>query len=351
MYINFKFISALTTLIIILFGSCDNKSPVNDNLRSVILVNVGSGANLDNKEYSGVIEEGKSVNASFMADGKIQNLYVKEGDRVRKGQLLASLDKTDYEIGLNQLKAQYNQMTEEKKRMDEMFKRHNIAPNDYEKFNAGYEQLKLQLQMMENKLGYTRLNSPSDGYISEKFMEPGELVGAGTPVFKITDDSRLLATVDLPVSTYISKDNIKQISGSAPAIPNEFIPLNIESFTPDASNNMLYKMKLSIPAKYSSALTSGMNIRVRIETLNLESKGNEIPSRAIFNENGTNYVWKFDSADSTIHKKKIIVEGVPQGRNINVKGLDGSELIVETGVKQLHEGEKVHPVNNSDFGL
>ena len=344
-------LNASFLLFILCFLSCNKYEKINPEPRSVILISpeASGGSNIGN--YSGIIEEGKNVNASFMADGKIINLAVKEGDRVRKGQLIASLDDTDYQIGVNQLKAQFNQMTEEKKRMDEMYKRHNIAPNDYEKFITGYEQLKLQLEMAENKLSYTRLYSPTNGFVAEKFMEPGELVGAGTPVYKITDDSKLIATVDLPVSLYLNKKNIISAKGYTPALPDSSLPLSVESFSPNPDNNMLYRMKLLIPSQYTSLLTPGMNIRVNIETQGSAEEGFTVPARSVFENEGTQYVWVFNPADSTISKKSVTVTGNPIEGNLSVGGLSGDESIVKTGVKQLYEGEKVHIVNNSDFGL
>lgn len=302
-------------------------------------------------EYSGIVEEGKNVNAAFMADGRITKVLVKEGDRVRKGQILATLDDTDYQIGVNQLRTQYKQMTEEKKRLDEMYARHNVAPNDYEKFLAGYEQLGLQLKMTENKLGYTKLESPSDGYVSEKFMEPGELVGAGTPIVKITDDSRLVANVDLPLNVYLEKDKIAATYGLSPLFPDEKIPLTIESFTPDASNNMLYHMKLTMPAAYARKFSPGMNLRIGIDISTDTDNGYLIPARAVFEENGITNVWVINPSDTTIHKRQVETRGTPEGKMITVRGLSGNDMIVETGVKQLYDGEKVNLVKKSDFGL
>ena len=333
------------------FVNCTDKGHQEESYRYVRLISPETSAQTNSEGYSGIIEEGKNVNASFMADGKIRSLLVKEGDRVRKGQLIAALDDDDYQIGVNQLRAQFRQMTEEKKRMDEMFARHNIAPNDYEKFSAGYEQLELQMQMAENKLGYTKLYSPSDGYVSEKYMEPGELVGAGTPVYKITDDSNLIANVDLPVNVFLNRDKIVSVSGFSPAFPDESIPLSVESFTPDPSNNMLYKMKLLVPSRYARELTSGMNMRVEITSGAGDSEGMRVGSRSVFEENGKNYVWVYNPNDSTITKKVVNIVGTPVDNKLNVTGLTGKELIVETGVKQLYEGEKVNISKNSDFGL
>lgn len=337
------------SLFTLIYG-CNSDMQEENKLRNVIITQVASLSGSESTTYAGTIEEGANINASFMADGKINKILVKEGDRVYKGQLLAILDDSDYRIGVSQLETQLDQMTKEKERMDAMYKKQNIAPNDYEKFEAGYKQLKLQLDMAKRQLDYTRLYSPADGYIADRYMEPGELTGAGTPVFNIINDSHLKATVDLPVQVYLNRHQIINAKGAVPGIDAE-IPLSVVSFTPDADNNMLYKMKLSIPASFSKELTSGMNISVSLLTDKENTYATRIPSRAIFKSEGQNYVWVLNPADSTISKKTVIIEGIPEGKTSIVKGLSEGEYVVETGVKQLYSGEKVNVLNRTDIGI
>ena len=337
---------AITSIFFLSLGSCRKETQRNDSaIRNVILTEVETMGDQTSGSYSGVVEEGKSVNAAFMTGGKLQTLNVKEGDRVRKGQLISTLDDADYLIGMNQLQVQFDQMTAEKKRMDEMYARHNIAPNDYEKFEAGYKQLELQLEMMKNKLGYTKLYSPSDGFVSYRYMQPGELVDAGTPIYKITDDTNLEVSVDLPLSVYLNRNDIKGAYGTVPSISGK-IPLKMASFTPDADNNQLYHMKLDVPSSYRKELTTGMNMSVEIEIENHLQGETWIPSRSIFYDNGKTYVWIFNEKDSTLSKKEITAVGSVHDNKSLVNGLSGDVKIVAAGVKQLKNGEKVNVVEN-----
>lgn len=331
-------------------NACGNKQHTAPQLKNVILYTPDPSANAHRRSYAGTVVEDKSVKASFMADGRIARIAVKEGDRVRRGQLIALIDDTDYRIGVAQLTAQYNQMTEEKKRMDEMFARHNVAPNDYEKFTAGYEQLGLQLQAAKNRLDYTRLEAPADGYVAERYVEPGELVGAGTPIVKIADDTRLVATVDLPAETYTRRHLIQSVEATTPASPHPF-PLAIESFTPDVDNNLLYHLKLSIPHARAQELVPGMNINVAITFQDADGASLDLPARAVFSRNDSTFVWTFNPADSTLAATHIQVTGPGSDSHVAVKGLDPTRPIVETGVKQLYEGQKVRPVKKSDYNL
>ena len=321
-----------------------------DNIRTVMLYTAGDDAQAHTQTYAGTVQEDKNVKASFMADGRIASMNVKVGDRVKRGQLLAVIDDTDYRIGVNQLTAQYNQMTEEKKRMDRMFELHNVAPNDYEKFVAGYEQLALQLKGAQNRLDYTRLVSPSAGYVAEQYVQPGELVGAGTPIYKIADDTRLVALVDLPASAYARRGLITGVEGRATAVDEPFA-MTIESFTPDVDNNLLYQLKLSVPAAVARVLTPGMNIDVSVNYAREADATVRIPSRAVAANGDSTFVWVFNPADSTLSRRDITVAGQSGHSMVAVDRLAPGTQIVETGVKQLYEGEKVRPARKSDYTL
>lgn len=329
-------------------GCADNdKKQDKQSVRYVLTEEVKPSFSNQTTSYVGVIEEEQNVNAAFLTGGQILDLKVKEGDRVKKGQLLAILDDKDYQIGVNQLKVQLDQLTNEKARMDEMYARHNVAPNDYEKLVAGYEQLKLQYQMAKNKLGYTRLYSPISGVVVHSYMQKGELVDAGTPIYKISDDSNLEVGVDVPITVYLNRKDISGAYGIVPVMSEE-VPLKIKSFTPDADNNQLYHLKLSLPGNASKELTPGMNISVKLNMNVNSSEETLIPSRAIFDADGKQYVWVINEKDSTIAKKEVFVEGQPADGYSKIKGFDGNQRIVAAGVKQLKEGEKVIAVTSRD---
>lgn len=344
---NFYHKVSLFLLISLIFltGCKKEENKTKDVIRNVLLTEVETSGELTGGRYSGVVEEGKNVNAAFMTGGKLKSVELSEGSRVRKGQLIATLDDTDYKIGVNQLEVQYSQMKGEKARMDEMFARHNIAPNDYEKFEAGFKQLELQLEMARNKLEYTRLYSPSDGYVAFRYMEPGELVDAGTPIYKITDDNSLKVRVDMPLDIYLNRKNLINIYGHVPGV-TENIPLTVESFVPDADNNQLFHLILNVPKGFVKELTTGMNIVVTAEIKNAVEGETVVPSRSLFFDNGRTYVWIFNSKDSTINRKEVKVDGQPYEGKTKVKGLSGEEKIVTAGVKQLKEGEKVGVLAN-----
>lgn len=313
-----------------------------ESIQGVYVTVPGGDASTAAHQYTAAVEEGKSVNAGFKTGGQIKHLSVKEGDYVRKGQVIGVLDDADYRLSVSQLEAQYNQLTSEVKRLDEMFKRNNIAANDYEKAKAGLAQVKAQLDMTRNKLSYTRLEAPSSGYIVERYMEDGEMAGAGTPVYRILDNSSLETSVALPAAIYSRQNEIVRCVGTSAVTGDDQIPLEIISFVPDGDNNSLFRLRLRIPSNLKDKLLPGMSMSVRLDFDGGDKTGyTVVPSRALFERNGKEYVWVVDPQTSTISAREVTLTGSHSGPMSTVTGLTGSETIVAAGVHHLADNEKV----------
>lgn len=340
-----KIIRSLSVLVPLLAAWSCSDGLNNKNIQkipSVYTTTPHSDSEVMTCTYTSAVEEGKKVNLGFKTGGQIKRLTVNEGDHVKKGQSIGYLDDADYRLSVQQLEAQYNQMSSEMKRLDEMFRRNNVAPNDYEKAQAGLEQIRTQLEMTRNKLAYTTLESPIDGYVVERYMEEGEMVGAGTPIYKIIDNSGLETSVALPSSIYGRRNDIVSCTGSSPMLGNDEFPLTIINFVPDADNNALFRLRLRIPSSIQGKMLPGMNMSVTLQFNNAD--GNQtctIPSRAIFERNGKEWVWVINSSDSTIYAQEITIAGTHDRKNSKVIGLNEGQTIVAVGVHHLADGEKV----------
>lgn len=295
------------------------------------------------KEYAGVVEESRSIGLGFKTAGQIESVLVKEGDRVRQGQLLATLDAKDYALMVDQLEVQYNQISGDLKRLEYLHERGNVSDSEYEKARAGAEQLGVQLQLNRNKLDYTRLCSPVDGYVTGVNFEKAEMVNAGTAVFDIMDDTQLEVTVDLPAADFERRGSFTSYTYADNA--GNPTALTLKSITPKADNNQLYTMKLGVPQGSRGALTAGRNLRVAV-AMAAEGDGTayEVPLRAVFGADGREAVWVVES-DSTVTLRYVTTDTPRQGMAVITGGLDGTERIVRAGVNSLRPGEKVNIID------
>lgn len=291
----------------------------------------------------GIVKENQIVNLGFKAAGQIEHIYVKEGDYVREGQLLAKLDDKDYKLQLSAVELQYNQLKTEVARLEELHKRNSISGNDYEKAVMGLSALKVQLQGYQNQVAYTALEAPSSGYIQSVNFKKSEMVDAGRPVFTLLDMSNVVVEADLPANLYLERENFENISCRANLLPGEEFPLKALSVSHKSTGSQLYKMYLTPVSLAKNRLAPGMNVEVSI-SLRQESEtleGYALPAKCLFSENGKHYVWVLASEPAIVQKRAVQLGGMADDGAVIVTGVLPNEKVVSAGVHYLQEGETV----------
>lgn len=324
--------------------SCGNSSQGDSPVHSVMLTTPVAMEGTIVKNYSGVVREAHIINLGFKTAGQIERIHVAEGDFVHKGQLLAELDDADYQLGVDALQIQYDQLKDEVGRTEQLYRQKSISANDYEKATAGLRQLGVQLQANKNKLKYTKLYAPTDGYIQAVNFSPAEMVDAGTALFTLLDVSRMEVESDIPVGEYQQRDRFIRyfcrVAGS-----EEELPMQLLSLTPKADGNQLYQLRLAFMGQPGKQLTAGMNVEVGIVMADTAAAtGFVVPLCAVFRDGDTSCVWVL-GADSTLVKQQVLLDGNDaQGRAVIREGLTGNEQIIRAGVNMLQQGEKVHVI-------
>lgn len=330
-----------------IFASCGDAPQGGSTVHSVMVTTPEAMEGTVVKNYSGIVREAHTINLGFKTPGQIERILVAEGDYVHKGQLLAELDDADYRLGVEALQIQYDQLKDEVGRTEQLYRQKSISANDYEKATAGLRQLGVQLQANKNKLNYTKLYAPTDGYIQAVNFSPAEMVDAGTALFTLLDVSRMEVVADIPVAEYQQRDRFtryfSRVAGSASELPMQLL-----SLTPKADGNQLYQLRLAFVGQPDKQLTAGMNVEVGIVMADTTATtGVVVPLCAVFRDGDTSCVWVL-GADSTLVKQQVVLDGSDsRGRAVILEGLTGSEQIVRAGVNALQEGEKVRVIERS----
>lgn len=324
------------------FFACGRSSEEDPGIRSVILTAPIVLESTYTINHPGIVREAHTINLGFKTAGQIERIHVREGDYVRQGELLAELDDTDYQLGVEALQIQYDQLKDEVKRMTQLFNQKSISANDYEKAVSGLKQLGVQLQVNKNKLDYTKLYAPTNGYVQSVNFSPAEMVNAGTALFTLLDVSPMEVLADIPVSEYKLRNQFARYYCQVAGLDKK-LPMKLLSLTPKADGNQLYQLRLTYE-KQPDALTAGMNVGIGIIVTDTTSASTiAVPLCTIFRDKDTNEpcVWVFER-DSTISKRPIVLNGTDEeGRAIVIEGLTGKERIVRAGVNVLRDGERV----------
>lgn len=153
---------------------------------------------------SGTIE-GTEVVVSSKAVGKVLEVKVDEGDRVKEGELLAVIDPQEASVLLKSARAKYDLAKSDYERSVKLFKDKMISDQQYHQAKTNYEAASAALEAAKIALENTEIRAPINGIVLVKAIEPGELANIGTPIVTIADLSEVKLTV------YISEKDIGKI--------------------------------------------------------------------------------------------------------------------------------------------
>ena len=330
-------------IVVCLSTSCHQRVvPEQDTVRKVKLATVEKSLKNDNNEFSGVIKEAEEVNMGFRVAGSIQKINVKEGDFVKKNQVVAELDSRDYLVQLNAVKTQYEQVKAETDRVKELYARHSVSANDYDKAVAGEKMCYEKLKNAQDQYNDTKLKAPFDGYIQTIKYKKGELVGQGMTVFSEINVEYYSVEIDIPSALFIRKDDFIGFECYQNLLSDKPFPLELVGNDIKANNNQLYKLYFRLDPKVDTRLAPGMDVKVIIKTKGRAENPTMVPIKAIFEENNSSFVWVYSASDSTVTKTQITTTGNIENGRIQVSsGLNGGEQVVVAGVHVIKEDQKV----------
>lgn len=301
---------------------------------------------------SGIVCAGEEHSASFRVAGNIDQILVRPGQTVTKGDLIATLDTRDFENTLMAAESKYKQVKSEVERVTELYKRESVTKNDYEKAISGEKTTESLFNAAKNRLQDTQLKAPITGIVQSVDMGVNSYVLPGMSIITIVDISHLEVETNISATLFLEQKNFSKFIGLSELFTNP-IPLKLLYIAPKANSNQLYKMRLNIDDKdILKQLAIGMLLNVKI--LYEQNKNDEIsvPITAIFNENGESFVWVITDDQTHIERRKVTIEGMTEEGKVRItEGLNGTETIVSAGVNLLRDDDEIRILQPSDTNV
>lgn len=334
--------------LIIFFSSCSTKEKEHKERVQYVKVETVKSTNENSRlVFNGVIREKSLTSLSFRVGGPLKTLGVNAGDFVKKGDLIAAIDKRDYELQLQSTKAQYVQLKGEFSRYKELFEEAKIPANSYEKIESGYLMAKTAFENAENQLKDTELRAPFSGYIHEKMTENFQTVAPGQPIVSIIDVSDLEVHISIPENQLLriknSRNNYLTVNHSG---VND-LPLNIVSISEKTGKDGMYQMKLGFKNDEALNIFPGMTAEVHM-ICGMSESGIQIPSSAIFHQENKNFVWLYQKGSQQVEKQEIRINTLNKDGMIGISsGLKENDRIISAGVHHLTDGQKVQPIQET----
>ncbi len=349
------FLTICATIILALAMQSCRKEEKEVRLVKVETITVGSDASAPTADFPGRVKASEEVNMAFKVSGTLARVYVDEGDKVRKGQIIAELDPTDYRTQLAATEAEYYKIKSEAERVIALYNDSVATAGDYDKARYGLQQISAKYKYAKDQLADTKIYAPFSGTVKKRFYDPASVLGAGMPVVSIITDNSLEIEINIPASTYVNRGNFTSFTTSFDFLEAKTIDLKLISISPAANANQLYTVRLAVPNGLSNRLSPGMNAMVRLSQADVAvSSTIEIPSSAIFENEGNSFVWLFNADNGSIRRQQIEVERLDTKGNAVIKsGIKAGDEIVTSGVHKLSDGqtvERLAPISKTNVG-
>ena len=325
--------------------ACGNaKTETEEDVQYVKTVQAERISDAAELSYPGKTKSSEEVNVAFRVRGPIQKVFVKEGQFVSKGQLIAQMDPRDYEVQLSATQAEYEQIKADAERVMALYKEEGTSASNYDRARYGLQQIKEKLAHHKNQLADTRLYAPISGYVQSKMHESGETVSAGMPVVSMFNAGDVEIEVFVPASDYARQNDLISATCSFEVTPGKIYPLEVVRISKEANASQLYAARLRIKGDYDhKKITPGIATMVyaSYQAPN-EEDGVVVPTTAIDRQNDESYVFVLDPSTSTVKRRSVEVGRIDLEGNIQVlKGLKPNETVVCAGVRYLTDGQQV----------
>jgi multidrug efflux system membrane fusion protein len=178
-----KIFSLLAIILISVSCSGRHQKPVKPEQLRVMVTKVIRDSMSLPVHTSGILVSSEEMKLSFKTGGIVERIFVREGDRVRKGDILASLDLSEIKANAEQARNVYDKTQRDLKRVENLFRDSAATLEQRQNAETAFNVAKSNFDIVQFNLQHSRIEAPSNGVIMKQFFKENELVSSGYPVF------------------------------------------------------------------------------------------------------------------------------------------------------------------------
>jgi multidrug efflux system membrane fusion protein len=326
-------------LLCLLLAACGEAPPPALPPPIVLTLVAGATDGQSAHTYSGEVHARYEMPLAFRIGGKLLERKVDAGARVRAGELLARLDPADVALQSAQADAQRALAEADVRRYRDLYAKKFVSAAALDAKETAYRAAAAQAGIARNQAAYADLRADSAGVVAAVLAEPGQVVAAGQPVFRLARDGEREAAIDLPETV---------VDGLAPGAEAEVMLWadgkryhgRVRELSPAADPaTRTFAARVTI-LDADDAVGLGMTARVRF--VRPGDAAITVPVAAVFQQDGSPgaAVWVVGKDDSLALRPVSVGAYTDAGATIT-GGLNPGERIVAAGVHKLVAGEKV----------
>ena len=360
---KYSLIVAAALTVVGLMGCSESKPPAQasaEKVHGVALLQVQKATVPDAVEATGTVRAALSAQLASQVMGTITRVNVHEGDHVRRGEVLVSIDEaqqqaayTSAEAGLQASQesiaaadADYALAEATMKRYQTLYDKKSLSPQEYDEVktrlaaaqarrdaaHVGRTQAEAGVSQASTAMGFTKVRAPFDGVVTSKLVEPGAMAAPGVPLLVVEDPSRfrLEAQVDE------SKIGAVKLGETVPvvidALGDQAIEGKVTQIVPAADPaSRTFTVKIDLPV--NPQVRSGLFGRARFPRGQREAI--EVPKTAVLSRGQLQAVYVVGS--DQLASLRFVTLGAASGDQIEVlSGLqNGDRIVAQPGDREL----------------
>ncbi|MEO2051752.1 MAG: efflux RND transporter periplasmic adaptor subunit [Allomuricauda sp.] len=306
--------------------------------------------------YSTSIQGIQNVEIWPKVSGFVQNIYVEEGQQVKKGQLLFKLETQTLSQDAEAAKAAVNVAQVEVDKLVPLVQKGIISNVQLETAKARLAQAKSNYNSIAANIGYSNIVSPANGYIGEIPYKVGALVSSnmGAPLTVVSDISSVRAYFSMnekellqmksqmaskgnPMGTETSPE-VELVMVNGETYPTKGRIAMVNNIINPTTGSVTLRADFDNPEQLLSSGSTG-TIKVPYTYTNVWV----VPQFVTIDQQGTKMVFSLDN-NNTVHTKPITIVAMTDTEFIVSDGLEGVSTLVSEGVSKLRDGQTINPI-------
>ena len=334
-------LTLIAVAMMLLSTGCSNQEEKTKNAApmSVRSEVVQHSSDIHTKNYIGIVEEESAISVGFTGSGTISKVCVSEGEMVRKGQLIAEIDKTQAENMLAMAKAQMEQANDAYKRLKLLHDNNSLPEMEWVEVQSKVQQAEASLEMAKKSLADCSIYAPENGIIGKGVMNVGEVVLPALPVAKILVINHVKVRTSVPekeiagiTSASSSKITLDALAG------HTFEGGKIEKCIDANNSTHTYDIKVNVK-NTERQLLPGMVAHVQIHHAT-QQEVITVPITSVRkNANGEYFVWT--NKGGKAHRTTVTTGDATGNRIVVLTGLQQGDVVITEGYQKLSEGMEV----------
>jgi len=356
-FFNFFIISSL----LIFTPACSSKGKEEMRMPPVPIV-VGSAIQKDipvQINSIGTVESYSTVSVKSLVSGELIKVYFKEGDFVKKGELLFKIDPRPFKAALSQAEANLakdiaiaKNAREQVKRYDSLLEKGFASKEDYDRIHSNADAQEAMVEadraLIENsrlQLEYCSIRSPIDGHTGSLIVHEGNIVKANDVIMVVIEQvNPIKVSFSVPeqylpeIKKYMAKEKpkVEAVTSKEEENPEQGVLTFVDNTVDKTTGTILLKGTFE---NKSRRLWPGQFVNVTL-TLTTEKNAVVVPSQAVQTGQTGQYIYVV-KPDMTVESRPVRIGRTYKGNTIVEKGLAPGEKVVTDGQLRLVPGAKI----------